>query len=74
MRSCEIHLNLSAEQCQRYYQGGIDSVLATSNDGLRLAFPAAQLRRFVTREGVKGRFLIRFSADCRLVSLERVVA
>lgn len=74
MRSCRIHLNLTARQCERYYQGGVCSVLATSEEGVRLAFPAAQLRRFVTHEGVNGLFVISFSADYKLVSLTRLAA
>lgn len=71
MRTCRIQLNLTAEQCQRYYQGGVSSILATSDEGVRLAFPAVQLRRFVTHEGVKGLFVISFNADCKFVSLQR---
>ena len=72
MRTCRFRLNLTAEQCQRYYQGGVKSVVASSEQGVRLAFPAAELRRFVTREGVQGRFEIRFDADYKLVSLQRL--
>jgi len=45
-----------------------------SDQGLRLAFPASQLRKFVTREGVKGRFEIVFTAQNKLLSLKRLGA
>jgi hypothetical protein len=47
-------------------------VAVTADDGSRLRFPAASLRPFVTREGVHGRFLIRFDENLRLVELRRI--
>ena len=65
-------LNLNAEECMRYYRGEAASVVVRSDTGLRIAFPASYLRRFITASGVNGRFEIVFDANHKLVKLEKV--
>jgi hypothetical protein len=65
-------LNLSPERYLRYYQGAASAVSAVSVDGRRLQFPAEHLRPFVTRNGVRGEFILRFDDQNRFVGLERV--
>ncbi|MFK7993241.1 MAG: DUF2835 domain-containing protein [Granulosicoccus sp.] len=69
MTRCQFRLDISPKQCQRYYSGHALRVTVVSEQGLRLAFPASELRRFVTRRGVQGRFEIVFNEDHKLVSL-----
>ncbi len=64
-------LRISADEYLRYYRGAVRHVVVTAEDGTRLRFPAANLRPFVTREGVRGRFVMRFDANNKLVSLNR---
>ena len=65
-------IRISPEEFQRLYAGSAKTVACRSEDGRRVRFPASILRRFVTREGVKGRFSVEFSDDNRFVSIERL--
>lgn len=65
-------LNISADQYLRYYQGAAKYIVARSHDGQTIRFPAAMLRRFVTREGVHGEFRLRYDRNYRMVSLDRL--
>lgn len=66
------NLNISAEEYLRYYKGVARKVLAVSTQGQRVAFPAERLRPFVTRDGVRGVFELRYDAQNKFVSLEKV--
>ncbi len=65
-------LDISSDEYLRYYQGSAHSVVAVSEDGRRVRFPASNLRPFVTREGVHGRFELLLDSDNRLLELRRV--
>jgi hypothetical protein len=64
-------LDLSAAEYLRYYQGSAGRVLVRAHDGRRLSIPAATLRRFVSTEGIKGRFRVTLDPSHRLIALER---
>ncbi|MDY0267873.1 DUF2835 family protein [Trichloromonas sp.] len=72
MPQARFTLHVRPEELLRYYRGRATMVAVTADDGSCLRFPAASLRPFVTREGVHGRFLIRFDAHLRLVELRRI--
>lgn len=65
-------LNISPEAYLRYYQGAVRDVIARGQDGRTVQFPAGLLRRFLTHDGVRGEFRIRFDANHKLVSLDRI--
>ena len=65
-------LNISATEIQAYYRGQSQVVVAQSEDGKKLQFPAKELRKFVTHEGVHGRFEISYSQDSKLLGLRRI--
>lgn len=65
-------LAISAQQYQRYYQGAAKFVRVRTEEGLMLKFPASELQRFVSHEGVQGRFEITFDDQHKLVSLARI--
>lgn len=65
-------LNISATEIQAYYRGQSQVVVAQSEDGKKLQFPAKELRKFVTHEGVQGRFEISYSQDSKLLGLRRI--
>ncbi|BCR03473.1 hypothetical protein DESUT3_05420 [Desulfuromonas versatilis] len=71
MRRAFFTLHISAAEMLRYYRGSAATVAVTAEDGTRLRFPAANLRRFVSAEGVHGRFEVRFDEANRLLSIER---
>lgn len=72
MQRMRFSLNISAEKYQSYYMGAARFVRVQTDDGRSLKFPAAELRRFVTHEGVQGRFEITFDDLHKLVGLERI--
>ncbi len=65
-------LNISATDYQAYYRGQSQVVMAQSEDGHRLQFPAIELRKFVSHTGVHGRFEITFTDESKLVNLRKV--
>ncbi len=74
MRQAFFTLHIPAAEMLRYYRGSAATVAVTAEDGTRLKFPAASLRRFVTGEGIHGRFVIRFDEANRLVGIEKLSA
>jgi len=72
MREYRFRIALSAERYLAYYQGVARGVVVTADDGTRVEFPAHELRPFVTRDGVYGRFVLRVDADNKLQSLRRL--
>lgn len=63
---------LSAEKLLAVYRGEANRVLLFSRDGRRVSLPAHHLRPFLTHEGVYGSFVMRFTGEGKLVSLERL--
>lgn len=72
MPALVVNLMIAPEEYQRMYAGTVKSVSARSVDGRRVQFPANILRPFVTRDGIRGRFMIRFTEDNRFESIERL--
>jgi urease beta subunit len=72
MNRIRVRLDIPAEDCLRYYRGSARQVLATALDGRRVQFPASALRPFVTREGIRGVYELRFDAHHRLLGVEAV--
>jgi len=70
-KSYTVVLDISAEAYQRMYRGEARNVVALDTQGRRVQFPALSLRKFVTAEGVSGKFVIRVDADNRLVDIQR---
>jgi hypothetical protein len=70
--SARFRLDISAERFLAYYRGAARNVVATAFDGRRVQFPADALRPFLSREGVRGEFLLEFDANNKLVALRKV--
>ena len=66
-----VPLDISAEQFERLYRGTASDVLARDVHGVRIRFPAARLRAFVTRDGVQGLFVITVDANNKLIDIRR---
>jgi len=65
-------LDISAEKYLAYYQGSAKFVKVMTEQGLSLRFPASELQKFVSHDGIKGRFEIVFNAQHKLVSMNRI--
>ena len=72
MQKVTVRLDISPERFQAYYQGVVDSVLATANDGRTVQFPARVLRPFLTYQGVQGTFEIMFDANLKFQAIRRL--
>ncbi len=71
MTCIDFTLRLPPEQLLQFYRGQASSVVARLDDGRTLQFPLSAIRRFVTPEGVHGRFRITFDEAQKLVGVER---
>ena len=65
-------LNISPEKYERYYRGNAKAVIVTADDGRTLRFPAGNLQRFVTHDGIQGRFTIVFDDNNKIIEFSRL--
>ncbi|WP_041598852.1 DUF2835 domain-containing protein [Hahella chejuensis] len=72
MRQIIVDIYISADEYLNVYRGSAKSVSAVSRDGLRVQFPASILQRFVTREGIRGSFVITFDDANKFQSIEQL--
>lgn len=79
-------LDIPADRYLQVYSGAARDVIAVSEGGVRVRFPARYLTRFVTREGVHGRYelcvnesvgngrhAVTKNTETKLISLNRIV-
>jgi hypothetical protein len=71
-QSIEVRLAITADDYLLMYKGIARSISAVAVDGRRVSFPANIMQRFVTRDGIYGLFLIRFSAAGRFLDVVRL--
>lgn len=72
MQQLIFDLALPAERYLAWYRGSAQRVLMRSRDGRSISLPAHHLRPFLTHDGIYGSFEMRFTADGKLLSLERI--
>jgi hypothetical protein len=72
MPQFEFDLALTPEQFLEYYRGHARMVRARATNGLVVEFPAALLQRFLTPEGIRGRFVLTCDEQFRHPRMERV--
>jgi hypothetical protein len=70
MNRYEFDLHISPEQYLDYYRGAVRHVLALSTTGQTVQFPASLLQRFVTTEGIHGRFVLTCDQNHKCTGLE----
>ena len=70
-KSVVVKLDIKADEFLRLYKGTARDVFATATNGQKVRFPANILRPFVTRDGVRGRFKITFSANGKLIAIDK---
>jgi hypothetical protein len=72
MQTISFSLNISAEKYLHYYKGRAHSVMVVADDGRRLKFPASSLQKFITRDGIRGRFEIDIDRNNRITAFRKV--
>ena len=65
-------INLTYPECENLYRPGINTVLIRAESGERVQLPTSNLRPFVSRIGIKGRFRLVTNADNKVQSFEKV--
>lgn len=65
-------LDLDYDQFLRVYQGIANTVITYSDDGRKLAFPAAKVQRYLTKAGIHGHFEMELTAKNKFVSITRL--
>lgn len=67
----EFDLDLTPEQFLAWYRGEARMVRVRSHEGLVVEFPARLLQRFLTPEGIHGRFVLLCDDNFRHGRVER---
>ena len=68
----EFQLRVSPAQYLNYYRGRLSKVVARSKTGENVQFPASLLQKFVTPEGIQGRFVLTVDDNNKCIGLERI--
>lgn len=64
-------IHLSYQEFLPYYQGKIYAIVATTDQGIRVQFPASHLREYVTNEGIHGYFCMN-TENNKFLSLTKI--
>jgi len=71
LKRYEFQLRISPEAYLDYYRGTVRQVVVRCTTGQTVQFPASLLQRFVTPEGVHGRFGLTCDENHKCVDLQR---
>lgn len=71
-RSVVVDLLISADDYLAHYQGVARDVIATTRDGLTVRFPSGRLQPFITHDGIRGSFELKFDQNNRLLEVVRI--
>ncbi len=72
MQELTIDLSIHRDEWLRLYRGEAKIVRTKSRDGRSVQFPANILSSFTSYDGVKGSFVIRFNANGKFHSIQRL--
>ena len=64
-------ISMTVKEFLPYYQGHVQSVIATTIQGVRVQFPAMHLRKHLTSSGIHGYFCLETSKS-KFLSLNRI--
>jgi len=65
-------LSLAYERCIQLYQPGRNSVIITAEDGKRIQLAVKNLRPFIQRHGLRGRFRLIIDDENKVESFEQM--
>ena len=71
-RSIRFRLALSAEEYLAFYQRNVQDVVTRSDDNRVIRFPASAIRKFVSHDGIHGRFEIVFDENNKLIEVRPI--
>lgn len=67
-------LDLSYDQFLAVYQGSARTITTTSDDGRRIVFPAGNVQRFLSKQGIQGHFEMELTDQYKFVAIRRLQA
>jgi len=74
MKESRFRLDFTANDLMKYYHGQATQVVATTDAGYSIQFPARALRAYVDKQGaVKGYFRILYTDDNKFVRIDKIV-
>jgi hypothetical protein len=65
-------LNISSDDYLHYYRGAAAWIRIVADNGQTLKLPAGNFRKFLTHNGIHGRFMIEFDENYKLVNLTKL--
>lgn len=66
------NLNINYLDCENLYSPTINTCLVTDVTGKRIQMPVMNLRPFVTKNGIQGRFRLTVDENNKLKSFEKI--
>jgi len=72
MKEIIVSLSISREDYLSVYQGQVQNIVATAEDGRVVRFPAAILKGMVGHEGIHGTFKIDFDRNNKFDGISRI--
>lgn len=68
----DLTIHINEEDWLDTYRGQVKSVFAYTDDGRSVRFPTQLLTKFVTRQGIHGRFRIFFDHRGKFTDIDRL--
>lgn len=72
MQTYFFNLSVPYLQCEELYRGGNHTVVIESDRGVNVQIPTTNLRPFITRQGIKGRFRLIIDERKKVKSFEKI--
>ncbi|WJG07655.1 DUF2835 family protein [Aliiglaciecola sp. LCG003] len=72
MKTYYFNLSASYDKCEKLYLAGSNAVVLVAENGERVQLPTVNLRPFVTRLGLIGRFRLIITAENKVHSFEKI--
>jgi len=72
MPELEVQVNVTPPQVAAYYRGEVRAVVARASNGQTVQFPLSVLHKFISTDGIQGRFRLVFDAQNKFQRLEPI--
>ena len=72
MKEYRFNLYISVDDFMAYYEGAARDVIAFSDDGLKIQFPAYVLRPYLTGKRICGEFILEYDEHNKFSSIKRL--
>lgn len=72
MQTYFFSLSVPYLQCEELYRTGNNAVVLTADNGTKVQIPTANLRPFIDRQGIKGRFRLVITDNKKVKSFEKI--